>query len=249
MDSQANPTLWRDIAVAGMYHPVASGTLSTFGYHVWEVPVSNVIPNHVERGIDLLITQFRKKRPENSDPNPNNLIELLTGFLNQVQQVEYVESDLLTLRFLDYSVGIQLDGIGEIVGELRNGRNDTDYRIAIKFRIYINRSSGEAEVLIAFVKDFTNATVVRLQEVFPAGIYIFTNGTNVIQNFDLKAAIEQLMAAGVKLRGLFYLDPDSTYFTFDWDGLPIDPGYKGFDELDYLELGQHVGGQLFELIT
>lgn len=243
-----NPNKWMDIAVGGMITALYSGKLATFGFHIMDVSTSNIISNHIERGIDLLITQFRKKRPENSDPNPNNLIELLSVFLKQVQYVEYIESDLLQLRFLDFANGVQLDGIGAIVGEERNGKSDEEYRIAIKFRVYINRSSGEAEVLIAFVKDFTNATRVRLQEAYPAGLYIFTNGTNVIQNFNLKEAIEQLMAAGVKLRGLFYLDPDATYFTFDWDGLPIYAGFKGFDELNYLESGQHVGGQLFELI-
>lgn len=249
-----NPNRWMDIALVGMVYDSTtlslstSGKLSTFGYHTFEGSVSNIITDHVARGLSLLITQFRRTRPENSLPNPNNMINILTPFLQQVQLVEYMESDLDTLRWLDTAVGVQLDGLGEILQLPRNGRTDFDYRIALKFQVYINRSSGEPEVIIAFVKDFTNATKVRLQEAYPAGLFIFTDGTTVLTNFNLVEAIEEILAAGVKLRGIFYLDPDAVYFTFDWDGLPIDPQYKGFDELNYLEGGDHVGGQLFELI-
>lgn len=249
-----NPNKWMDIALAGMAFDtttlglVISGMFSTFGYHTFTGSVSNIITDHVARGLSLLITEFRRKRPENSLPNPNNIINLLTPFLQQVQLVEYMESDLDTLRWLDTAYGVQLDGLGDILQVSRDGRTDDEYRVALKFQVYINKSSGEPEVIIAFVKDFTNATKVRLQEAYPAGLFIFTDGTSVLTEINLSAAIEQIMAAGVKLRGIFYLDPDAVYFSFDWDGFPIDPQYKGFDELNYLESGEHVGGQLFELI-
>lgn len=246
-----NPNLYKDIAVTG-FLPVGvsgrSGILSTFGYHTWDVPVPNIIPDHREKGLNLLITQFRSKRAANSSPNPNNMYKILTPFLDQIQDIEYAISDIGTLRWLDVAQGQQLDELGAIYNLTRDGRDDEEYRLAIKFQIYIARSSGEPESIIAFVKDITNATRVRLIEAYPAGLYIFTNGDNVLTTRNIIPLIERVMASGVKLRGLFYLDPDAVYFSFEWDGDTPTDGSKGLSELNYTEGGQDVGGQLFELI-
>lgn len=217
------------------------------GYYKYNNTEIN-IKEHISTGIDLLITQFRNKRIENSSPNPNNLISFLTSFLSQFNEIEHIFSNLASFRFIDTAYGIQLDLLGEIIGIQRNGRNDIEYSLAIKFQIYKNRSSGEAEVIIQFVKDITDATRVQLVEAYPAGIYIFTNGTNILTNYNISELIEELLAAGVKLRGLFYHDPDAVYFSFDWDGLSIPTTYGGLNELNYLESGKDVGGQFFELI-
>ena len=56
---------------------------------------------------------------------------------------------LIVERYVDTAIGAQLDGIGRVVGEVRAGKDDTDYRIAIKGRITRNRSNSRTEDLYA----------------------------------------------------------------------------------------------------
>lgn len=50
------------------------------------------------------------------------------------------------------ATGAQLDPIGDLVGEARDGRDDTDYTAAIKMRIRANASDGHPEDLIAIAQ-------------------------------------------------------------------------------------------------
>ena len=63
----------------------------------------------------------------------------------QVQEVEDAVYQILTDTVLETAEGAQLDGLGEIVGEERAGRDDATYRIAIRTRIAINLSEGTIE--------------------------------------------------------------------------------------------------------
>lgn len=97
------------------------------------------ITNRVEQALDRMLTQFK------GQPVMEGLV---AAHVVQAQELEDVFIDLLLLLALDNAEGAQLDGVGRIVGELRLGRDDTDYRAAISGRIRINRQHSTIEDVI-----------------------------------------------------------------------------------------------------
>ena len=127
-------------------------------------------------------------------------------------------------------------GIGEILGEPRDGRNDTDYRAFLHVRQKINISSGEPETLISVLASLTDSTIVELLEPSTARIEMYFNGSTVPSN--LLANMILIKAAGVELNELIMMT--STPFVFDGD-----PGGLGFSDID----NPTYGGELSEVIT
>jgi len=113
---------------------------------------------HVSEAQSHLIEQFKSK---------TRILAVVESFVEQVQEIEAVLFDLMEERWIDAAVGVQLDGLGDIVGEPRNGRGDDDYRLAIKARVQINLSSGEPERIIHILNLLTGSTIT-LSEYFPA---------------------------------------------------------------------------------
>jgi hypothetical protein len=56
--------------------------------------------------------------------------------------------DIIIKRYLDFAADAQLDTLGKIVGEPRNGLGDPAYRVRIRVRILINRSFGTTPDII-----------------------------------------------------------------------------------------------------
>lgn len=92
---------------------------------------------------------------------------------DRVQALEDALQQLLRERFLDAAVGKQLDELGEIVGEPRLSRTDRQYRPAIRIRIELNRSGGEPESVISFVRQGFGAEIVDFREIYPAKIEVY----------------------------------------------------------------------------
>ena len=78
----------------------------------------------------------------------SNIVKMLRVLLQPTQDLEDVLQALRTQRSIDAAVGAQLDMIGAIVGQPRNGMTDDDYRIYCRARIATNRSGGSYEDLI-----------------------------------------------------------------------------------------------------
>ena len=89
--------------------------------------------SHVEEGKAMLLEQFRDKP---------RLAALLGVFLGQVQAAESALWQLFSERTVDTAAGVQLDNLGTIVGETRQGLSDADYRTLIRGRIAANKSMG-----------------------------------------------------------------------------------------------------------
>ena len=123
----------------------------------------------------------------------------LQGFVGAVvapmTDIEVTFDALASERWIASAIGAQLDGAGSIVGESRFGRNDTSYRDAIRFRIFINTSKGSPTDLIRGVKYLTAPTDAQYIEAFPATAIVFTNGLFV--DYTIQAAIQEITPAGV----------------------------------------------------
>jgi len=190
----------------------------------------------VDDSLDLLIEQFTESE---------KLHEFLRSFLRQAELALNSCISLSQLRTLRLAYGQQLDGLGDILEELRAGRNDDDYRSALYFRVFINGSSGEPETLINACKVMTKANKVSYLEMYPATVVLHSDGT--ILNSEIAGYLQGIAPAGVKvlLTGLTNKTP---FITDGEGGFPTADG-KGLNELGYTEGGLEVGGQLVELYT
>lgn len=176
-----------------------------------------------------------------------NLKKLITIYIEELVECQQVLSDLLIFRTINNSTGVQLDGVGDIVGENREGRNDTDYRAAINIRIFVNASSGEPESLILALKEATNATTIYYNEVYPARVQLFSDG-DIIPD-GLVEAMESVAMGGVAVDIMVNPGIITPLIWADEGGQPNLPG-KSWDELGYLPPGgTPVGGQFVELIS
>lgn len=178
------------------------------------------ISDHASRIKELLPQQWKDL------PNIDNL---LTLFATKVQEIENMMFQLLEDRVLDAAAGQQLDGIGEIVGETRNGRGDAEYKSALDVRIKINISSGTPETMIDVMASLTNSTHINFIEQYPAEVELHSNGDFIPPN--LLENIKRIAPAAVAVY-LTVVGPNITT-PFQFDG---GPG-SGFDQ------GQFVHGE------
>lgn len=171
--------------------------------------------DQVALGVERLITLWQDKPV---------VVALLTTYLNSVQQIEDVYDQLLNERGLDTAIGAQLDVLGLIVGELRNGRLDEPYRSAIKLRIAINSSDGTEPVVVSLLKQLSNADTVIFQDIYPAGIKVVLEGTQVVVDDDTIAELKNILAATItaELSIILFVAPP---FVFE-----NDPSGEGFSD-------------------
>ncbi len=200
---------------------------------------SGIITDHIARAQALLIEQFE---------NSADLKTLLGIYVAQLQEIEYVISNLGLTRNINAATGAQLDIIGERVGESRQFRNDDDYRTAIRSRIFLNSSNGEPETVIEAIRVLTNSNRVWYSEVQPATIFLDYQG-DFLPPGNLQQQIEQIALAGVQIF-IAYINNNGPVFGFDGEGpLPPSENASGFSEEGYAPGGVELGGQFMELIT
>lgn len=124
------------------------------------------------------------------------LVEALISALpKQLAILELVFDQLKNERSIDTAIGIQLDKLGEIVGELRLGRSDDEYRRALRIRVFINISKGRPSDLIYALKEITQASKVQYFESYPAAAWLYTNGYEASQ--DIQKNIQDVSPAGI----------------------------------------------------
>lgn len=137
------------------------------------------IPNLKERALALLASQF-KDSPSGIYSNMQKFIIAMT---EPFQTLEDASNQLRTQRNIYDAVGVQLDGLGEILGLPRNdGESDSDYRERLLFQPFINKSNGTPEEVIQILQFITGATKVRYIDIYPAAYEMITDG---IQSMSL----------------------------------------------------------------
>lgn len=90
--------------------------------------------------------------------------KLLTPCANQLDELIVLEADMLTLLDISTAVGQNLDNIGKILNELRQGRVDVTYRIFLNIAIMKLVSKGDIFSLneIAEALGFTNINIIEM---------------------------------------------------------------------------------------
>lgn len=152
------------------------------------------ITDHVARGISRVLSQFKDSK---------SVLGIIAALASEVQQVEDGLFGMLALRSIDSATGVHLDRIGKIVGELRDGRDDAAYRIGIRARVLLNKSSGTTpEILALFRMLVTNK--LRLEEFDPAALVLHIE-TEAVSNPDALYKVLQAIAADGVRALLHYL--------------------------------------------
>lgn len=181
------------------------------------------VSDHVAQGIARLLEQYKRS---------TRFIALLTVYLERTQALEDALWEVLELRSIDTGFGIILDHIGKILNEPRGGLIDDDYRILLRAKVKVLKSSGTGNQLIEIgdlsipggytftLADMGNATLL-VTIVEPVA---FTPG--VFQRNLLHAK-----SGGVKL--IFEFSTASAAETFRWTDGPgwgsvYDPGAGGY---------------------
>jgi hypothetical protein len=165
--------------------------------------------NHVEEALARRIEQFKRKQVFG---------EVLESWVEQIQALEDAFAQLLSDRWLDTAEGVQLDGLGSIVGEPRGVREDEEYLLGIKARIMVNKSEGTIEDLLELLK-FVSGLDVELTEISPARIQVTIIGVDTWTATVLKKYLLEAKAAGVAVD--FIYSTTEGAFRFDsgpgWD--------------------------------
>lgn len=192
------------------------------------------INNYFDRALALLVSQFRATKPDGS---LTNLQKLIKSIVEPAQEIEDVNWELKTERWLSSAVGQQLDEIGIILGLPREvGEIDEDYRERLQFQIFINTSSGTPEDAIRALDFFTNASNVEYAERDYAFFELWTNGTKFPnpQN-QLNDALFQISPAGVNYVPITASYGAEIVFTVSGD-LSTDPLFIAPNEDDTSQL-------------
>jgi hypothetical protein len=192
--------------------------------------------NHVAEAISRLIQQFR-------DPGSERLEALIASYVQQIQELENVSFELITDRTLDTATGVQLDGIGQIVGLERGGLDDTEYRLRLKVQIRLNTSNGTIEDVIT-VANLTTSQQSILSEYHPATIVVTIFDLTEDPDF-VAGTINEARSAGVG----FYLvySPEPADEVFQFSSLPTTS--ETDSDQGFANLAQTTGGHFAGIAT
>jgi hypothetical protein len=189
---------------------------------------SVVIKDQVQQGKDRLVTQWTDK------PTVQGLLK---SYLENVQTVEDIYEQLLDERSVFTAIGAQLDVVGTLVGEARDGKDDAAYRQAILNRIAINNADGTPEKVIEILITITGSTTAHVFEHYPANIHAFVSGS---PSNSVAEALQEITSAGVSARLMFDGGVDS-YIGATAEQTFFDLALENDDELG-LENGDFLGG-------
>jgi hypothetical protein len=144
----------------------------------------------VQRGLGRLIERWK------DDPVLTALVRMA---LSRFQEAENAAQQVATLRGIDTASGQQLDNLGALVGQQRQGMSDADYRLRIRARLLINRSSGTTPELIAVFELLAPpGAVIAIRNESPATVVAAVDGAAVPNAPELNAVLQTAKAGGVR---------------------------------------------------
>ena len=192
------------------------------------------ISNHEALTLARLIEQYKNK--------PNITAIIKAYITEQIQDLEDSGCELYDRLNIDLMDGVQLDNIGIIVGQDREGQADSIYRVFLRTKIGVNNSQSSIEDIIQIWQTLTGSDSIEVQELFPATVQL-SSSFSIASPYDdlLKSLIEDILGAGVRLEGILVYDPDNA---FAFDDSPNDPNTGGFGSLLDLNAGGEFAGYI-----
>lgn len=193
---------------------------------------------HVEEADALLPEQFK---------NSTNLKAFIHSMINRVQEAENMLFDLWQSRWIDNASGVQLDGLGSIVGIDRDGDSDTVYRLRIRARILSNVSNGTGDDVIRVAQTLADAASVSVtySDLYPAAFQLQLTGGTITSDLlaQLYDGVKRARPAGVAFYILYSYVAETSQFAFSSQAGVIDTGdtLKGFADSSSVA-GGHLAG-------
>lgn len=136
-------------------------------------------------------------------------IDALTSlFATESQAWEEVADDILLARAIDTAVGDQLDDLGLIVGQLREGRTDDRYRVWIRARIAANRSSGSPVDMYKVASLIFGQDATLLLQQLPVGHALQVEEYFAINVYDVQRILQQTSPVAVPF--FYWYAPETT---------------------------------------
>ena len=173
----------------------------------------------------------------------NNVQNLATPFLAQMQKMEYVLYDLRNMRLLTNAIGAQLDGCGQIVGLGRNNLSDSDFLTAIHEQVQYNISSGQPETILQYFRNI--GSMAQYREPAPGQITIKVS--SVPANPLLLKNLRPLIPAGVSIEIDYIADDSLALGLAEAGGFPTTG--KGLYEAEWPESHGYTAGVIAERFT
>jgi len=149
--------------------------------------------------------------------NKPRLRALLASYLDMVQQAANAVSSLAALRGITHASGVQLDRLGELVGQDRDGAADERFRALIRLRAQLNHANGTVDEVrqITTVLLRSSVTHVRCSWLF-VEVFAFGISRPTAQSIQAHCGlISSAVAAGVCTRLHYYPQSIDTSFRFD----------------------------------
>ncbi len=119
----------------------------------------------------------------------------LAGGRFGLQEIEGILRQLLLLRSLELSAGVQLDLLGDILGLKREGRPDATYRDALRVLSSANLGDGLVEQIITAAAGLTGVIFAQLLQHPPAAFTLHIQGTELDQG--LRALLRSMKGGGI----------------------------------------------------
>jgi hypothetical protein len=173
--------------------------------------------DHLATGLRRLLEQYKDKLQFEA---------LLSSYLKEVQVLENAIWEVYLGRLYPFAEGVQLDMLGKLIGEKRDGRTDTIYRKWIAIRVRINRSVGkELDLRGLLDSDFNDGAIYAMlsfTETPPAFFIIeIKNDADLIADHgftfigaDVARIVDEAKAAGVGWAVYQRTVGEDDFFTF-----------------------------------
>ena len=140
--------------------------------------------------LDTIIDNLEKFLPHNYTET-GNLKKLIDIFKLELNRIKTAKDNMYIGLDIDKATGIQLDIIGREVGEKRQGRDDPQYRKAIKVRIKANTSGGDIPTLNEVGKVLIGDAFIGINELWDDDKYDNEPAAFAIV-FDYQQAFEEI---------------------------------------------------------
>lgn len=168
-------------------------------------------------------------------PKPN-IAALLSILVSGKQQLEDAAQQIRYAFNADDAVGDQLDTLGDIVGEARNGLVDDVFRRYVKARIKANKSSGTIPELIVIAKLIVNddAATMRIRNDGNATLVLQVDGvalTDEVRDI-LLGFLRDAVSGAVRIIVESSTETPGTTFKWDTPGRGWDAGAAFLDADD-----------------
>lgn len=168
-----------------------------------------LIADHVNQALARLHEQHKGK---------TNIEALLTALTSPIQDIEAAMIQLLLERTIDTAIGVQLDVIGKIVGQPRNGLSDDDYRRHVRARIATSNSKARVADLIVVSRLVLDdpTTAIEVDQTGAAAVVTRLAGTLVTDTVAgfLMDFLRDTAAAGVRIHLQYLQAAEANSFQF-----------------------------------